>query len=442
MSGAEPKREQPYEPGRFSAGVILALLILAALLLRWRVGLYQPPSFDGCGYIMHAKSIAAGKLTTIYWARGVDHYYQPLYPFLVSVFHLAISNWDKAASLANYFLGALLLIPFYLFGNKIYGGLGGIFSAALLVSYPGLVALSSNPSSEPAFLLAFGFGIYFFHCAVEEKKLGKAMLAGACFGISYLARSQAIIFLPISALCLLWLVLGKKLSLGHAAQYLLLLVVSFYIFALPYDLYCVRKDGSYGLRARQEFLKKVAEPQTMEYYVAERSLDPDATMLANFRAALNSTPARYMLSNPGAYLHQTKIEFLHSSKEMVREGFIINPLILALLLLALVAVVWKNSPNNGIKKFSPYLIWIIFFIVIPPLTAPAPWRYYAGLAPLFALFGAGGLLFLFESCRATKHLAWLGSPTGHGLMDSGRAFVLPARESPAPRLQGCHGRKI
>lgn len=397
------------ELSRIAASLWLAVLVIIAFLLRFRVGYYQQPSFDGCGYIMHAWSIAQGKLTTIYWAKGIDHYYQPLYPLVIVLFHKISSDWSRAAFLANHFLGALLLVPFYLFGKKIYGRTGGIFCAALLTTYPALLELGSNPASEPAFLLGFGFGIYCLQLLIEDRRFRQAILTGLCFGLSYLARSQALVFLPITLLFMLWLVFRKKLRLAPALKAFALLLVSFYVFALPYDLYCIRKDGSYGLRARQEFFKKVAEPQTMAYYLAERELDRDAQMLVNFRKARNFTPLSFVASAPREYLAQAELEFRHSANAMLAEGYIINTLIALLLLLALLAVILKKTPAQEIKKLGAYLIWVFFFALLPPLTAPAPFRYYVGLCPLLALFAAGGVIFMRTACAQKKSLRRLAS---------------------------------
>ena len=414
MNQGKNSRPSPAAPeiSRIAAAIWLTVLVIIAFLLRYRVGYYQQPSFDGCGYIMHAWSIARGRLTTIYWARGIDHYYQPLYPLLIVLFHKIFSDWSRAASLANHFLGALLLVPFYFFGRKIYGRTGGIFCAALLVSYPALVELGSNPSSEPAFLLGFGFGIYCLQRLIEEGKFRQAILTGLGFGLSYLARSQALVFLPITLLFLLWLGFRKKLRLALAFKFFALLAVCFYVLALPYDWYCLKKDGSYGRRARQEFFKKVAEPQTMAYYLAERELDRDAEMFVNFRRAEKFTPLAFIASAPREYLAQVKLEFRHSGQAMLAQGYIINPLIVLLLLLALLAVILQKPPAPEIKKLAPYGIWIFFFAVIPPLTAPAPFRYYVGLCPLLALFAAGGVLFLQNSCAEKNFFRPLASSPG------------------------------
>ena len=415
MTAPKIKPVQAQDLSKIAASLVLSALIVLAFLLRWRVGLYQLPSFDGCGYIMHAMSISAGKISTIYWARGIDHYYQPLYPAAIALTHLFLKDWMASANLANYILGALLVIPVYLFGAKVYGRTGGIIAAALIVSQPLLVDLSSNPSSEHAFVLMFAFGLYFFHRLIEEKKAGLAALAGLCFGLSYLSRAQAAIFLPISLVTFCGLVLRKKLTVMHAAKFLALVVLGFYIFGLPYDLYCIHKDGSYGLRARQEFFKKVAEPQTNAYYIAERDLDRDAEMLASFRAEREMSPFKYVRTHTREYLAQVRVEFKHSASVMVVEGLIINTLIVAGILLALLAVVLKRPPANDIAKLEPYWLWIFFLIVIPPFTAPAPVRYYVGLLPLFALLGAGGIIFLRELCGQSKWSSWLSTRPALGL---------------------------
>lgn len=428
-AGFSGKPDSVPELNCIAAGIWLAALIIIAFLTRLRLGYHGVPSFDGCGYIMHAWNLAQGKLTTAYWAKGVDHYYQPLYPFLILSFHRFFKDWVTAANVSNHILGAALLIPFYFLGRRIYGRVGGIFTAALLVSYPILVELSSGPSSEPAFVLLFGSGLYFLHQLIKEGRYFFAFLTGFFFGLSYLARTQALVFIPVTAFIFLWLVYGKKLKLAPTAKFFALILLSFYLFALPYDLYCRGKDGIYGLRARQEFFKKIAEPQTGYWYIEERDLDKDAETLTNFRMARECSPLKYVLSDPEKYFKVVIIEYRHSAMAMLKDGMVINPLIVCSLLLLFLVVVFKRRPSDQISQFRVHWLWAFFFLVIPPLTAPSAARYYAVLTPILALYGAGGIVFLRDLFASSKYLRSLSAKPALALWILGLIFLFPQTRS-------------
>jgi len=392
------------------AGFWLIILIAIAFFVRFRVGYYQELNFDGCGYVMHAWSISQGKLSTPYWSKGIDHYYQPLYPALIALFQFFIKDWIWSAKLVNNILGALLLIPFYLLGKRIYGSTGAIFSSALLVSYPILVELSSNGASEPMFLLGFGFGLYFFQRFLEEKKLMLCVLIGTSFGISYLARTQALVFVITAGIILLSYSLLKKIPLSTAISGLCVIFATFYIFALPYDIYCLKKHGIYSLRARQEFFKKVAEPGTAGWFIEERDLDKTAEMLLNFRQAKERSLIWGIFSHPGEYFHSVFTKFRIVLKLAFQWGTLIPLLVIILLFLSGLSWLVGKNPSGLKKIFAPGLLWMSIPAIFILLSAPALIRYFCALAPLLALFASAGLLFLREVFNLSSRLKALNSP--------------------------------
>ncbi len=400
-----------------SAMVWLLILMVLAFLVRLRVGFYQGLNFDGCGYVMHGWSIAAGHLTTPYWAKGLDHYYPPLYPALIALGQVFTRDWVWAAKIVNHLLGALLLIPCYLIGARLYGRTGGIVAAALLVSSPLLVELGSNGASEPAFLLAFAFGLYFFDRLLREKKMRAALFAGLCFGLAYLARTQAIMFPLIALTVLAWEALRKNIRPAQGLAGLALILVGFYLFALPYDLYCLKKDGVYGLRARQEFFKKVTQPDTASWYIAERDLNRNADMLLNFEQAKDFSPLRWVAAHPGEYFRAVSSRFRQMAALSFQWGTIFSPLLLVLLFCSALALIFPKRKTRHAWLLNP--VWVIFPALLVPLAAPALVRYYAVIVPLLALYAALGALFLREAASKIPGLNWLRSPRALAL------WVLP-----------------
>jgi len=372
----------------------LGFLTFAALLLRALATEGNAIEFDGCGYVMHAWSIAQGRLTTPYWMAGMDHYYPPLYPFFIFLFNLVVRNWVYAAKSVSIVFSGLLLVPVFLLGQKIFSRAIALIACSLLVAHPLMVQVGSNAFSEPVFLFFVALSMLWGWKMLSEKKPAHAFLAGLMLGIADLGRAQAIAGLFSMIAVVFWFVLiQRRLKFSESAKFLALIVIGFYLAALPYDYYNYKKDGVWGLRQRMEFFKKgYPLGEGLDWYLQERTLNQDATSLLAFELSRNSSPLEFIRNNPREYLGYVKSDF----KVMWHREFtghrITSPILtLSLIFLVLVLLI---SPDKMPRSYDGQLFLMIWFAPLyfmVPLSVCVLDRYFLPTLIPLVLWSACGL---------------------------------------------------
>jgi len=379
-------------------GILSALAMLLRAYASNRAQIY----FDGAGYIMHAWSIAQGRLTTPYWMAGLDHYYPPLYPALIYLFHFFDSSWPDAAKIVSVLFSGLLFIPVFLLARRMFWEEVGLLACALLVAYPLLVEVGSNAYSEPVFLFLIGFSMFWGWKMITEKKSLLAFLSGFALGLAYLARPQAVAGLMSLGLILAWFwLIQRQLRFAQFAKFLVLILAGFYIFALPYDLYNYQKDKIWGIRFRMEFFKKGYQyHEDLEWFIRERTLNRDATTLLTFELARNNSPVEFVRNHPKIYFGWVWKDFkLILNKEFL--GNRITPPIISISVLFLIIGLirgWENKLRNSSAHFYLFF-WFLPLLIIVPLTISVLDRYFLPLTLCTAIWAGAGV----ESVR--KRLA-------------------------------------
>ncbi|MDG6939114.1 MAG: hypothetical protein JRN39_01770 [Nitrososphaerota archaeon] len=115
-----------------------------------------------------------------------------LYEFVTRVLGISISLYDYLV-IQPAFIGALIVVPVYLIGNRIRGPAAGTLGALFAVVTPGFLARSSLGwyKHEPFSMLAGTMALYFviesFHSTDRRKSLMYSMLAGLFLGYSSVA---------------------------------------------------------------------------------------------------------------------------------------------------------------------------------------------------------------------------------------------------------------
>ncbi len=372
----------------------LLILMGMAIILRAVISHKACIYFDGCGYIMHAWSIAQGRLSTPYWMAGIDHYYPPLYPTLIYLFHFIVRSWTDAAKTVSVLFSGLLFIPVFLLARRMFRAEVGILACALLVAYPLLVIVGSNGYSEPVFLFLVGFSMYFGWRMISEKKSLWALLSGLTLGLAYLTRPQALAGMASLGLILIWFwMFQRQLKFGQFLRFLALALIGFYLFALPYDLYNYRKDKIWGLRFRIEFFKKGFQfDEDLEWFIRERTLNRDATTLLTFELARNNSPVEFVRNHPKIYFGWVWKDFKLILTREFQGNRITPPIVSLSILLMLIALIrgWDKSLRNPAPHFY-LLLWFLPLILIVPLSISVLDRYFLPLTLCAVIWAGAGL---------------------------------------------------
>ena len=194
-----------------SKAVILILLfgLIIRLAIAFGTGSFtQPTVFE---YEETAQNIIAGKgfceqiFGTKYYA-----YLEPFYPFLVAFFY-RFTPFDKAGLIIlQIFTSTLLGVIIYLIAKDIFSHAVGVMACILTILHPGLIIYSTqnlHPLIFDAFL--FGLLILAFFRVNNLHGIWAYIGAGLVLGITILARSTVILFIPLAYL---WLSLNPAHS--------------------------------------------------------------------------------------------------------------------------------------------------------------------------------------------------------------------------------------
>ncbi len=389
--------------GNRKAEITLGVLVLLAIMLRLAVAYNAPIFFDGCGYIMHAWSLAEGRLTTAYWAKGIDHYYPPLYPLAIMISHLFIHDWVISAKAAAIFFSGLLLLPVFWLGKKMFGWEIALLACAALVAFPLLVEVGSNAYSEPLFLFLLALAMLWGWKMVAEQKGSAALLTGVWLGLAYLTRTQAIVGAVSAGLILTWFWLAVgRLSAARFAKLAALALLGFSLFAIPYEFYGHAKDGGWALRARQEFFKKGYRfNQDLQWEINEKTLAPKGDELINFKLARVQSPLAFIAANPEIYLNWIKLDF----KDAFLRGFVQNrispPLISISISILILSLILSKESRAELDKYAYCAGWFFPALILVPMTSSVLDRYFTPLILPLVFFAAAGA---FSLTRAIARL--------------------------------------
>ena len=171
----------------------------------------------------------------------------PGYPILLAgVFALArfLGLPENLVNLAFILLCMGLSSVFvFLLSEKIWGTRGGWFSALFFMSYPFLLWLTKQPSSEVPFMAAFYASLYLFWLGVKGQKNTwlLLLLAGMLAGVSMLIRGIAI---GIGFLLFgLFLVLRKDTSFKARLLLAIALLLGNFFVILPWQVWVYEQTG-------------------------------------------------------------------------------------------------------------------------------------------------------------------------------------------------------
>ena len=181
----------------------LALLTLAALVVRLAFVLLEPathPVGDERTWTDWALNLCSAR---VHFSPLRIHliFYPPVYPYFLAVLYgltgtFETARWTQAA------LGALLVPAVGLAGARAFSPRAGLWAAAVAALYPELVWFSVHFWSETVFMVLLWWGIERLLAADAADGPGRAVAAGALWGLAMLTRETVLYFVPLAALWL------------------------------------------------------------------------------------------------------------------------------------------------------------------------------------------------------------------------------------------------
>jgi len=223
--------------------LFLAAMLLRLLLLRFRFAV----SFDESHYLRLAGSFFSQGLS------GLLHpYWPPLFPMLIAAAKPFTGNLEWAGHLLNATAGSLLVVLVYRLALELVDRREAVLSAFIVAFHPALAFMSTDVMPETTYALLGIGGMLTGWKAFHRKSWLLSGLAGALWGLAYLAKPEATGFPMVYAILLIlfWKRARNKPDRLTWAARLAVLCIGFAIVAAPYLVYLRQATGTWTLSTK------------------------------------------------------------------------------------------------------------------------------------------------------------------------------------------------
>jgi 4-amino-4-deoxy-L-arabinose transferase-like glycosyltransferase len=221
-------------------GLVIASLVLRTALLR----IDRIVRWDEPDYLILGRNLFTSHGYTV--SGRPELHYAPLFPLATGVLYPLTHDMKLNSDICFVLFGTLTLLPFYWLSKRFFGLRVAIMAVLFLCFFPALTAavLFWGTMLEPLYL----FLLYAAFCAVwiawEKQSIAACVAAGALYGLAYLTKPEAILYV---ALMLVLLVLGnlwrrslfrRRSVLGIAG-----VALAFVLVISPYLAFLYRQTG-------------------------------------------------------------------------------------------------------------------------------------------------------------------------------------------------------
>jgi hypothetical protein len=169
----------------------LPAVICAGFALRLLVALKaQCIEMDGIGYATIADQFGKGLFRA-----GLNNVFSPMYPFFVSLLHLAVPDVELAGRLVSVFFGVLLIWISFLFASRLLcDSAKAVWVAVLVAFHPYLVRYSGQVLSESLAAFLFTLTVFSFYAGWQDRRRAALVVSGVCLLLTYLTRPEYLVF--------------------------------------------------------------------------------------------------------------------------------------------------------------------------------------------------------------------------------------------------------
>jgi 4-amino-4-deoxy-L-arabinose transferase-like glycosyltransferase len=202
---------------------------------------------DSVAFIQNAKYFASGDFSS-----GLGHDYHPLYSLIMAALYKVVPNMELSGTIVSVFFGTLTVIVFYLIGKNVFDRKISFVSSIILAFHPYAVRFSADIISESTYFFFFISALGSGYFAITNRKLLLFVLTGICSALAYLARPEGIgIIIIVASWCALKDCVNIKVLWKEKLVSILVLVISFLVFSMPYLVYIKKETGNWRLTKKK-----------------------------------------------------------------------------------------------------------------------------------------------------------------------------------------------
>ena len=220
-------------------GLVIAVLYFVALLivslLYHKVGDYGIETDFFWGYVPNAKSFINGDLQ-------IDPFRGPLYPMVLGLVNLIISNYFYSGIIIGVLSASILIFLTFELVKRIFSPAVSFFVSLLLASNAIFVQYTYSAGTDMMFNVLAAATLFFFF---KEKELNykNLLIAAVLGGLSYLTRYNGVFLLGF-----VFIILFVNYWNNNWFQRIkssIVFVAVFFLTFTPWGIYCLSKKGSF-----------------------------------------------------------------------------------------------------------------------------------------------------------------------------------------------------
>jgi 4-amino-4-deoxy-L-arabinose transferase-like glycosyltransferase len=231
---------------------VVALLLGIGFVVRALFCIFCAGEIDteGAEYARIAQNLSEGNGYVGIATPGTQLFFPPLFPYLIAGAGLLIGNAELAGRTVSLLFGSLLVIPVWLIGYRMLGERAGVAAGAVIAIHPYLVWLSTTVHCEAVYLTLILAAVYTTMSAAEAPTKLRLAASGALYGVAYLVRPEALVFMVVG---LAGVLLGRAFLREKPSAVLgrlLLVPLVFVVVTGPYILWLSAQVGSLRLEGK------------------------------------------------------------------------------------------------------------------------------------------------------------------------------------------------
>jgi len=220
-------------------------ILVVSLLLRLRlVGIDRIVRWDEPDYLTLGRHLITGQGYSV--SGRVDVHYPPLFPLVTGLLYPLTHDMKLNSDICFVVFGTLFLLPLYWLTKRLFGARVAVMSTLMLCVYPALTSsvLFWGTMIEPLYLLLLFTAFCSVWLAWEKQTPTSYAVMGGLFGITYLVKPEALVYLGwFLALLLLGQLWRGKLMRSRTLLALLSAIAAFALVIAPYIAFLYRETG-------------------------------------------------------------------------------------------------------------------------------------------------------------------------------------------------------
>ena len=359
---------------------LLAILVAGLATRAAFASLPRMARWDEAAYLLIARNLLTGNGYSE--LMGTLDVHQPPMVSLLAAAGLALRlplDWAAAAP-SHLLLGSLVVLPLYALGNALYGRRAGLLAALLGALYPALAVwpLYWGTMTEPPYVLFILTGLYAsYRCGQAlsggTRPWGWAGLMGLAFGLGYLTRPEALLFLAVMLVYLgiIWLSGGRPWAkrFGRLAASGAIALGVLALTMLPYVRYLNQATGRWMLSGKAGTSMDISwafvnDSQAMHDRAAA-SLDSSGQEIMWLSAeAFDASITGWIAQDPQRFATLVR-QNLRDSWDMLWGPQLFQPWLWLMVALGLVGQTWTRRLLRGqlllLLALTPLAsLWIVF----------------------------------------------------------------------------------